>query len=238
MMPSGPEERTSEGSKPSKTMLVAWALGECGGDQEYVDKLDVAVYAFRAYSSYFGFQKYPDYPDVDAVRVQLTDLVKTKHSRPFGLDSDVPLASQTRDGQVTKWRLTEEGATWWLTNRERLRLWVKRNEASELGTTKTPRGVVKTEDDAKRALANRVRGTDGFARWIRDPSASRREIGLQTFLTSFGIGPRTPRPAYIDARDRVLEATSSDAEVTRFLKFLDQSFGEDYKKILTGEVQI
>jgi hypothetical protein len=238
MTPGGPEARTSEGSKPSKTMLVAWALGECGGDREYVDKLDVAVYAFRAYSSYFGFQKYPDYPDVDAVRVQLTDLVKIKHSRPFGLDCDVPLASQTRDGQVTKWRLTEDGATWWLTNRERLRLWVERNEASELGTTKTSRGVVKTEDDAKRALVNRVRGTDGFARWIRDPSASRREIGLQTFLTSFGIGPRTPRPAYIDARDRVLEATSSDAEVTRFLKLLDQAFGEDYKKILRGEVQI
>lgn len=235
---TSPTDPRPEAAKPTKTMLVAWALGECGGDREFVDKLDVAVFAFRSYPSYFGFQKYPEYPDVDSVRVQLTDLVKTKYSRPFGLDQDVPLAEQTHEGLVTMWRLTPGGATWWTTNRDRIRLWVDRNVRSEFGTTKSPSGHVKTEDDAKAALANRVRATAGFSMWLRKPDVPRREIGIQTFFSCFGIGPRTPRPEYIEARDRLLDTTANDGELTAFLKFLDRAFGEDYKRILSGEVQI
>lgn len=224
--------------RPSKTMLVAWALGECGGDQEFVDKLDVAVYGFRAYPDYFGFQKYPEYPDVDSVRVQLTDLVKTKHSRPFGLDEDAPLARQRRDGPITEWRLTENGIRWWKTNRDRLRLWVERNARSEFRTAKSSSGRVRTESDHKARLVERIRETSGFQLWARSPSAGRREVGLQSFFSSFGIGPRTGVPEYRDARDRVMEAAAGDSEVLGFLRYLDSQFGEDYKRILSGQVEI
>lgn len=238
MIDSEPGEGPSQEWKPTKTMIVAWALGECGGDREFVDKLDVAVYGFRAYGDYFGFQKYPEYPDVDAVRVQLTDLVKTKHSRPFGLDAEVPLALQTREGAITRWRLTEYGVQWWKTNRDRMRLWVDRNAKSEFRTAKSSTGRVRTEADHKDRLVERIRGTAGFELWVRNPSVTRREVGLQSFFSSFGIGPRTALPEYREARDRVLTASAGDELIERFLRYLDSQFGEDYKRILSGQVEI
>ncbi len=223
--------------KPTKTMLVAWALGECGGDREFVDKLDVAVRAFRAYPVYFGFQRYPEYPDVDAVRVQLDDMMKTKFSRMFGLDVDVPLTERGREGGTSRWRLTSVGMVWWKTNRDWLAHWIERNVQADM-TAKSRTGRIKTEDEAREAILKRITGTEGFHAWHKDHSVSRRNVGIGTFFTAFGIGPRTSRPEYLEARDRILEYASSDEEITAFLRFLDQSFGEEYKRILAGEVQI
>jgi hypothetical protein len=226
------------GQKPTKNMLVAWALGECGGDREFVDRLDVAMLAFRNYPAYFGFQKYPEHPDVGAVRSQLYGLLIAGNSHLFGLKTEDSIAIKEREGNSSRFRLSPAGIAWWKTNRDWIRLWIDRNARSELGTTKSPSGRVSTEDDAKVALASRVRGTPGFSAWLRNRSAPRREIGIQTFFTCFGIGPRTPRPEYLEARDRLLEATAHDGDVTSFLTFLDGAFGEEYKKILSGDVQI
>ncbi len=218
-------------------MLVAWALGECGGDTEFVDKLDVAVHAFRAYPTYFGFQRYPDYPDVDAVRVQLDDMMKAKFSRIFGLGIDVPLTEKRHDSGITYWRLTPEGITWWKTNRDWLSHWVERNVQSEM-TTKSRSGRVKTEAEAKDAILKRITGTGGYQAWQKNYSISRRSVGIGTFFTAFGIGPRTSRPEYLEAKDRIMGYASGQAEIISFLRFLDQAFGEEYKKILAGEVQL
>jgi hypothetical protein len=224
--------------RPTKTMLVAWALGECGGDREFVDKMDVAVFAFKAYPAYFGFSKYPEYPDVDAVRVQLDDMLKTKYSRPFGLESDTPLTVKGRDAKVAQWRLTAEGVRWWTTNRDSLARWIDRNARSEFPTTKSTSGRVRAETEHKAALQERIRKTAGFRAWTRNPGVSRREVGIQTFFSAFGVGPRTPLPEYREARDRMLSASDSDPQVLEFLSYLDSKFGVEYKRILSGEVEI
>jgi len=230
---SGPES-----PRPSKLVLVAWALGECGGDREFVDKLDVAMFAFRSYPAYFGYQRYPEHPDVSAVRLQLYDLLKKKNSRLFKCGVDVAVAEKEREGNSSRFRLTQHGVGWWQTNRDWVGHWVERNSRSDLGTVKSAAGHVKTEDDAKRALIARIRGTSGFSSWSRDPTVSRRQVGIQSFFTAFGIGPRTSRPEYVEARDLIRDAVASDEAAIRFLTFLDESFGEDYKKILAGEVEI
>jgi hypothetical protein len=219
-------------------MLVAWALGECGGDREFVDRVDVAMYAFRSYPKYFGYQRYPEHPDVSAVRLQLYDLLKRRNSHLFGCGEDVTVAEKSREGNSSRFRLTQAGIAWWRTHRDWIGHWVERNSTSELATAKSAGGLVKTEDDHKRALVARIRTTSGFTAWSRDPNVSRRQLGIQTFFTAFGIGPRTSRPEYVEARDMLLSAASSDELVARFLKVLDELFGEDYKKILTGEVEI
>lgn len=234
--PSNPPNTLA--ARPSKLVLVAWALGECGGDREFVDNVDVTMYAFRAYPGYFGFQKYPEHPDVSAVRLQLYDLLKLKNSRLFALDTETPIAEKSRDSGITGFRLSSAGVVWWKTNRDWISHWVARNASSELGTSKSKAGRVSTEDEAKRAIVNRVRSTPGFAAWMSNPHVSRREIGLQTLFTAFGISPRASRAEYIEARDRVISYTGHDAEVSSFLKLLDQKFGEEYRKILTGEVEI
>jgi hypothetical protein len=238
MIANDSPQKGNEPIRPTKLMLVAWALGECGGDREYVDKVDVAMYAFRAYPHYFGFQKYPEHPDVSSVRLQLYDLLKPKNSKLFGLDHETPMAEKAAEGGSPGLRLSADGIVWWRTNRDWLSQWVERNAKSDFGTTKSVTGRVKSEDDAKRALLNRVRGTAGFAAWSRNHKVTRREVGIQTFFTSFGIGPRTPRPEYVEARDRLFEIATSDEESLHFLTFLDHAFGEDYKRILSGDVQI
>ena len=234
--PESPANSTA--TRPSKLVLVAWALGECGGDREFVDKLDVTMYTFRAYPGYFGFQKYPEHPDVSAVRLQLYDLLKLKNSKLFGLDTETQIAEKSRDSGITGFRLSPAGAVWWRTNRDWVSHWVSRNASSELGTSKSKMGRVSTEDEAKRAIVNRVRSTPGFSAWLNNPQVSRREIGLQTLFTAFGISPRASRAEYVEARDRVLSYTVYDDEVSSFLKLLDARFGEVYKQILTGEVEI
>lgn len=227
--------------RPTKMMLAAWALGECGGDRDHVDKLDVAVYAFKAYPEYFGFQKYPEYPDVDAVRVGLDVLKVTsegKAAKGLKLDGNAAYTESTRVDGTVKWRLTPAGVDWWKANRASIRSWVERNAKSEFGTTKTASGKVNTEVEAKAAFADRVRGTPGFQKWIRNGDVTRHQVGLQTFFTAFGIGPRTGRPDYIKERDKVVAACAGDAQVSRFLEHLDKLFGEDYRRILTGEVKI
>jgi hypothetical protein len=219
-------------------VLVAWALGECGGDREFVEKLDVTMYAFRAYPAYFGFQKYPEHPDVSAVRLQLYDLLKPKNGRVFGLEAEQPIAEKARDSGLTGFRLTPLGVTWWRTNREWVGHWVSRNANSEFGTSKAADGRVSTEDDAKQAILSRVRHTAGFQLWMRNRQVTRREVGIQTFFTAFGIGPRTSRAGYVEARDRALTVVSGDIDAGGFLTFLDAAFGEDYKKMLSGEVEI
>jgi hypothetical protein len=225
-------------NRPNKAMLVAWALGECGGDREFVDKVDVSMFAFRSYPRYFGYQRYPEHPDVSAVRLQLYDLLKRKNSHLFGYGDEVTVAEKTREGNSSRFRLTPAGVAWWRTNRDWIGHWVERNSSSELATAKSVGGQVKTEDDHKRALIARIRATAGFAAWSRDPTISRRQLGIQTFFTAFGIGPRTARPEYVEARDLLLSAASSDEELTRFLNVLDDLFGGDYKRMLTGEVEI
>lgn len=225
-------------SRPTKLKLVAWALGECGGDREYVDKVDVAMYAFRAYPDYFRFQKYPEHPDVSSVRLQLYDLLKPKNAKLFGNDLEAPIAEKATEGSSPGFRLSADGIIWWRTNRDSLSHWIERNANSEFKTTKSSTGRVRTETDHKTALVERIRNTNGFASWLRNPKVSRRELGIQTFFSSFGIGPRTSLPEYREARDRILGVSIEDNSVVNFLEYLDSKFGEDYRRILSGEVEI
>lgn len=103
--------------------IAVYALFLQGGLSKYIHTEDVALKCFELAPDAFSWVRHPEFPDKDIVRVALTDARKAgRGTLVSGRAGQGKRASGTTDGTATTdgWILTEAGATWVASNKEKL----------------------------------------------------------------------------------------------------------------------